>query len=120
MRMRLLVVEDEADLATLLARRLALKGHDVHVCSDGMQALEVAAAVQPEAVLTDIAMPGMDGWELAKALRSRSSKQRFLLVAISGYQSPADYERSAEAGIDYHLAKPNYFEKLTEILESLG
>lgn len=118
--MRLLVVEDEADLATLLARRLALKGHDVHVCSDAMQALEVAAAVQPDAILTDIAMPGMDGWELARALRARSSEDQFLLVAISGYQSPEDYARSAEAGIDYHLAKPNYFDRLTEILESVS
>ncbi|HWB12007.1 MAG TPA: response regulator [Pirellulales bacterium] len=114
--MRILIVDDERELADMLARRLAMEGHDVHVCNDGWTAIEMATLVKPDAVLTDLAMPGMDGWQFALRLRQALRSATPLLVAISAYQDGEHFARSRSAGIDFHLAKPRYFEQLHEIL----
>ncbi|HVX10125.1 MAG TPA: response regulator [Pirellulales bacterium] len=114
--MRILVVDDDRDLAELLGRRLVLEGHDVDVCTDGWTALEMARLVHPDAVLTDLAMPGIDGWQLASRLRESLRSEVPLIVAISAYQTGDDYGRSRSAGIDFHLAKPRYFDELRRIL----
>lgn len=114
--MRILIVDDERDLADMLARRLALEGHEVHVCNDGWTAIEMASLVKPDAVLTDLAMPGMDGWQLASRLHQSLPSETPLIVAISAYQHDEHFARSRSAGIDFHLAKPRYFEQLHEIL----
>ena len=113
---RILVVDDERDLAEMLARRLTQDGHEVHVSTDGWTAIEMATLVRPDAVLTDLAMPGIDGWQLATRLREALYPDAPLIVAISAYQSGDDYIRSRAAGIDFHLGKPRYFEQLREIL----
>ena len=115
--MRILIVDDERDLAEMLARRLVLEGHEVHVCHDGWTAIEMATLVKPDAVLTDLAMPGMDGWQLASRLHQALPADTPLIVAISAYQDGEHFARSRSAGIDFHLAKPRYFEQLHEILE---
>lgn len=114
--MRLLIIDDERELAELLARRLAIDGHEVHVCTDGWTAIQMANLVKPDAILTDLAMPGMDGWQLAARLREILYPEKPLLIAISAYQSDIDYGRSRAAGIDFHLGKPRYFEQLRQIL----
>lgn len=115
--MRILVIDDEPELAELLARRLTLDGHEVHVCTDGWTAIQLANLVKPNAILTDLAMPGMDGWQLALRLREALYPEKPLLVAISALQGIDDYGRSRAAGIDFHLGKPSYFEQLRQILD---
>lgn len=115
--MHILIVDDERDLAEMLARRLALEGHEAHVCHDGWTAIEMAMLVRPDAVLTDLAMPGMDGWQLASRLREALQPDAPLIIAVSAYQSGEHFARSRSAGIDFHLAKPRYFEQLRQILD---
>ncbi|HVX12192.1 MAG TPA: response regulator [Pirellulales bacterium] len=114
--MRLLVVEDEADCAFVLAKRLEMRGHAVRVCNNACSALAAAPEFHPDAVLLDIGLPGMDGWQLAPLLRDALQDEELLLIAISGFQTEKDFLRSRAAGIDYHLPKPNYFDRLLELL----
>jgi two-component system CheB/CheR fusion protein len=105
-RLRVLIVEDNGD-ATLSTRMLIeMDGHEVHVARDGIAALEAAAAVDPDVILLDIGLPGLSGYEVAERLKGRKAKKRVLLVAVTGYATEADRERSAAAGIDLHLLKP--------------
>ncbi|HUP90786.1 MAG TPA: ATP-binding protein [Solimonas sp.] len=103
---RVLVVDDNVDGAQLLAASLSLLGHDVRVAGDGASALLAAAEFQPQVVLLDIALPGMDGYEVARRLRRVHPGAGMRLVALTGYAQHADRVRSAEAGFDEHLAKP--------------
>jgi DNA-binding response OmpR family regulator len=119
MEMRLLVVEDQPDCALVLARRLEIQGHDVRICNNPCSALLTAPEFQPDAILLDLGLPEMDGWQLAPLLRDALVGKAVVLIAVSGFQSENDFMRSRAAGIDYHLPKPNYFDRLAEILASL-
>jgi signal transduction histidine kinase/CheY-like chemotaxis protein len=103
---RVLVVEDNVDAAESLATLLRLWGHDVRVVHDGLEALDAAQAYQPEVVLLDIGLPGLDGYQVAERLRSEVGLDHALLVAMTGYGQPEDRRRSREAGIDHHFVKP--------------
>ena len=103
---RVLVVDDNIDSAESLALLLRLKGYDVEVAHDGPAALEAAVSFQPEAVLLDIGLPGLDGFQVAGELRLRPPTERALLVALTGYGQEDDQRRSREAGFDHHLVKP--------------
>jgi DNA-binding response OmpR family regulator len=115
--MRLLVVEDQEDCAFVLAKRLQMQGHEVRVCNNACSALLAAPEFKPDAILLDIGLPEMDGWQLAPLLRDSLASRPVKLIAISGFQSDNDFMRSRAAGIDHHLTKPNYFERLSEILQ---
>jgi PAS domain S-box-containing protein len=104
-RMRILVVDDNRDTATSGALLLKMLGHEVEVAFDGPSALEMARTFQPEAMLLDIGLPGMTGYEVAKKLRDEGF-QKTRIVAVSGYGQPEDRQRSQEAGCDDHLVKP--------------
>lgn len=118
-RFRLLVVDDNKDVATALATLLRLQGHDVQVVHDGQTALEVARAFRPALVFLDIGMPGMDGYEVARRLRSMHDLENCVLVAVTGWGQQEDRRRSAAAGFDYHLIKPLAAEVLQEMLSAL-
>src|SRR5262249_33866753 len=96
---RILVVDDNADAADGLSYFLAMSGHEVRTAYDGREALAAARAYRPEAVLLDIGMPGMDGYEVARRLRQEPGLERALLVALTGYGQEEDRRRSREAGI---------------------
>jgi CheY-like chemotaxis protein len=115
-RLRVLVVEDHEDTAASTALVLRLYGHDVQVASDGRMALQLMDAQAPDVVLLDLGLPRMDGWEVAKQIRSQATYKRPLLVAISGYGREADRLRSTEAGIDLHLVKPIDPDQLKDLL----
>jgi len=104
--LRILVVDDNEDAADSAAMLLQLSGHDVRVAYSGTTALETAFAGQPHAVLLDLALPRMDGYEVARRLRQIPGLENVLLVAVSGYGREADRQRSSEAGFDAHLLKP--------------
>ena len=104
---RILIVDDNEDAATSLARLLSmLDGHSVQVAHDGPSALALAADFEPEVVILDIGMPGMDGYEVARRFRARPESQQTRLLALSGWGQEKDRERSRAAGFEHHLVKP--------------
>jgi CheY-like chemotaxis protein len=115
-RLSVLVVDDIADAADSLALLLELHGHRVRTAYDGPSALEVAGANATDVVFIDLAMPGMDGWKLARLLREEAGANQPFVVALSGFAGPEYVRRSGEAGIDLHLVKPVEAEKLVDIL----
>lgn len=90
--------------------------HQVVVAHDGVQGLRMALEFRPEVVLCDIGLPGMDGYEVARALRANEQLGHVYLVALTGYALPEDLARAQEAGFHDHLAKPPNIERLVEIL----
>ncbi len=113
---RILVVDDNRDAAMAMAQLLEIAGHSVREAYDGEAALEAAAAFIPDAVLLDIGLPGLDGYEVAKRLREDPTLNRAMLVAISGYCQEEDRRRSREAGFDHHLAKPTDYRELLDLI----
>jgi CheY-like chemotaxis protein len=102
---KILVVDDNADAAQSLAVLLRLRGHEVQVALGGAEALQAANESMPELVLLDIGMPDIDGYEVARRLRSRFNSG-LTLVALTGWGTEQDRRRSREAGFDHHLTKP--------------
>lgn len=116
--MRVLVVDDNVDAAESLAEILRLLGAGVDVAHDGAQALGVAAAGPPDAVLLDIGLPGMDGYETAREWRRRFGDGA-QLIALTGYGTAEDKRRTAAAGFDGHLVKPVAADEITRLLAQL-
>ena len=112
---RVLVVDDNRDAADSLSLLLQTQGHEVQTAYDGAEALQRASDFQADLVLLDIGLPLMNGFEVARRLRSGGSAAR--LVALSGYGQPEDVQRSREAGFDAHLVKPVDFDRVSEMME---
>jgi CheY-like chemotaxis protein len=104
--MRILVVDDNVDAANTLGLLLRFEGHQVEVAYGAQAALEKARAAAPAMVFMDIAMPGMDGYELAKRLRALPGCAGAALVALSGYPADELAARAGAAGIEFCLTKP--------------
>ncbi|HEX6767282.1 MAG TPA: ATP-binding protein, partial [Polyangiaceae bacterium] len=113
---RILVVDDNADAAESLGALLGFLGADVRTAGDGPTALELFAAYDPMVVFLDIGMPGMDGYEVARRLRSDFPERRPVLVALTGWGQPEDRRRAREASFDHHLVKPADFGALQTLL----
>ncbi|AKJ27550.1 chemotaxis protein methyltransferase CheR [Caldimonas brevitalea] len=105
-RTRVVVADDNIDAAKTLALLLDLEGYEVHVAHDGMQAVELAARVRPQAAFLDIGMPKLDGYGAAAALRREAWGRDLLLVATTGWGQEDDRRRALAAGFDAHLTKP--------------
>jgi CheY-like chemotaxis protein len=97
---------------------LKLKGHDVLVAYDGATGLRMARQFHPEIVICDIGLPGLDGYEVARTLKSSAGLDGSFLIALSGYARPEDVERSYAAGYDRHIAKPPNPEELDRIFSA--
>src|SRR5262249_43743863 len=104
--LRVLVVEDNVDAAETMTRLLQLEGHEVRLANDGPAALTAATAFLPHAVVLDLRLPGMDGYEGPRRLRDRNREPRPVWVAVSGYGGADARRRSQQAGFDHHLVKP--------------
>ena len=113
---RVLVVDDNLDLARGLARLLKLIGHEVRMVHDGPSALEAARSFRPDVVLLDIGLPGMDGFHVARLLRAEDCGRDARIIAISGYGHEEDRRRSREAGFDHYLVKPIDYRSLVPLL----
>ena len=114
--LHVLVADDNRDFADSLATALRQDGHHVRVAYDGSAALALARAELPEVGLFDIGMPGLDGYQLASALRSEPGGRASLLLAITGWGQQADQQRAHEAGFDEHLVKPVDMDRLLALL----
>ncbi len=113
---RILVVDDNVDMAKGMAVLIADSGHDVKLAFDGQEALSVAREFRPSFVLADIGLPGMNGYELAEAFRQEIAFEATVLIAISGYGQYQDRQRALAAGFDHHLIKPFEIEALLPLL----
>jgi CheY-like chemotaxis protein len=116
---RVLIVDDNPDAAESAALLLGMLGHEVETAGDGPSALEAVRTFRPEVVLLDIGLPGMSGYDVARALRARPENRALSLVAVTGYGQDEDRRRSAEAGFDRHLVKPVDPTALARLLASL-
>jgi two-component system CheB/CheR fusion protein len=114
---RVLLVEDSGDVRETLRVLLQLDGHEVHEAADGTTGLEAALRLQPDVAFVDIGLPGMNGYELVRELRSRGDIHPPMLVAMTGYGRAEDRERMEQAGFDAHLIKPVAPERIDEIME---
>jgi CheY-like chemotaxis protein len=114
--LRILIVEDHPDVRTMLKMLLELQGFDVETANDGERGLEMIEFQQPNVAFVDIGLPGIDGYEVARRVRSRPENDAVHLVALTGYGQPKDRQLAAEAGFDCHLAKPVDLNELTHYL----
>ncbi len=105
-RLRILVVEDNADTREILRTMLEGDGHEVYLAGDGPSGLETARAVRPDVALIDIGLPGLDGYEVGRRIRQEEYGKFIRLVAVTGYGQAGDRARSRDAGFDVHLVKP--------------
>lgn len=101
-----LVVDDREDCATSMAHLLRSVGHRVGVARDGSGALSYVASMRPDIVLLDLGLPDIDGYEVARRIRSGNAGDAMALIAVSGYGQPEDIRRAHEAGFDRHFVKP--------------
>jgi PAS domain S-box-containing protein len=115
---RVLVVDDNLDAAHSLRMALQLHGLEVVVAHDGRQALHEAALHTPDAVLLDIGLPGMSGYDVCRELRRQPWGARAVILAMTGWGQQEDRRRSSEAGFDAHLVKPVEHETLLDALAS--
>jgi PAS domain S-box-containing protein len=116
---RVLVVDDNADGAESLAMLLQFDGHETLMAHDGREAIEAAERLRPDVILLDIGLPGMNGYEVCRRIRSTTWGSGIAIVALTGWGQEEDRTRSREAGFDTHMVKPVDHEALTRLLASI-
>ncbi|HEY3357922.1 MAG TPA: ATP-binding protein [Polyangia bacterium] len=118
---RVLIIEDNVDAAESLKEAITFGGrHQVDVAYDGPEGLRKAQELRPDVILCDIGLPGMDGYQVARAVRADPRLRGAHLVALTGYALPEDEQRAAAAGFERHLAKPARLEQLEDVLAASG
>ena len=117
-RRRILIVDDNEDGAESLAMLLQLKGHETHKAHDGIEAIEAAERFRPDAVLLDIGLPRLNGYEVCRRIRKEPWGKDMVLVALTGWGQEEDRHRSREAGFDTHMVKPVDHDVLMKLLTS--
>ncbi|MDP3718951.1 MAG: ATP-binding protein [Acidobacteriota bacterium] len=113
---QVLVVDDSVDTADSLALLLSVSGHRVRTAHDGPSALAAIAQAPPDAVVMDIGLPGIDGYEVARRVRRRPGTDSMVLVAMTGYGQERDRQMARDAGFNHHLVKPADLDELLRIL----
>ncbi len=103
---RVLIVDDEPDNLTLASEFLSFSGATVAVTEHGARLLEMVDEFQPTIILLDLAMPGMDGWEIQRRLRARRELSHIPIIALTAMAMPEDIERAKMAGFDGYITKP--------------
>ena len=113
---RILIVDDSRDGGESLAMLLRVLGAEVALAHSGRGALEYVHTFKPDVVLLDIGMPGMDGYEVARRIRSNPANRGISLIALTGWGQDEDRQRSSAAGFNHHLVKPADIEQLRQLL----
>jgi two-component system, sensor histidine kinase len=116
-QVRVLVVDDNADTAELLSEGLKGRGFQTVVANDGGHALASWRSFDPHVGVLDLGLPGLDGYDVARALRAEYGTRAFL-IAMTGYGQPTDRTRAADAGFDLHMVKPVSLEELVKALDA--
>jgi DNA-binding response OmpR family regulator len=118
-RLRVLVADDDHDLVLSLTTLLRAEGHDAFGVHHGGDVVDSVAEYAPDALLLDIGMPKLSGYEIVRALRERYGSARPVIVAITGRNRPTDRQLSEMVGFDYHFTKPFEPKELLATLSSL-
>jgi signal transduction histidine kinase/ActR/RegA family two-component response regulator/PAS domain-containing protein len=118
--LRVLVVDDNIDGAESLAMLLEIAGHTTHVVHTGPEALPAAREFHPDLIVLDIGLPGMNGYEIARAMRSTPQIANVLLVALTGWGSAEDRRKAHEAGFDHHWTKPVQASEVHAVIAELA
>jgi PAS domain S-box-containing protein len=116
---KILIVDDNLDAAESLGEFLKACGHTIHITHDGASAIDEAARLRPDAVILDIGLPTMNGYQVAQCLRSELGLTSSLLVAVTGYAQERDRMSAQAAGFDHHFAKPLDVNKLAAVLSNM-
>lgn len=114
--LRILIIDDNQDSAEMLQKLMEISGHTAHVAHDGISAVPAALETRPDVILMDIGLPGKDGYQIVKELRSLPEFAAARIVATTGYGRAEDRARCLAAGFDAHLTKPIDHQTLTEVL----
>lgn len=114
--LKVLVVDDNTDAASTLADILRILGHTVRLENDGLSGVRTAADFQPEVILMDLGLPGINGYEAARRIRASEDGRRSRLIAVSGWGQEEDKLRSREAGFDEHWVKPIGLDRLKDLM----
>jgi CheY-like chemotaxis protein len=117
---RILVVDDNRDSADSLRLLLELSGHEVVVAYSGRDGVQAAELYQPDVVLCDLGLPGLDGYGVARKLRDNPATAKARLIAVTAYGRDEDRRRSHEAGFEQHLVKPADPDALQKVLNCPG
>ena len=117
--LKVLVVDDNRDAAILMGRLLKTLGNDVQVVHDGFAALKAAEEFRPEAVLLDIGLPEMDGYETARLMREIPSCKDITIIAVTGWGQEEDREKGRRAGFNHHVVKPADSSTLMHLLSEV-
>jgi CheY-like chemotaxis protein len=117
--MKILVVDDNRDAADACAALLELSGHHVQTAYTGRRALELAQSFRPHALLLDIGLPDLDGYQLAAKIRTAPWGRGIILIAVTGWGQEEDRRRAFDAGFDHHLTKPIAAETVESLLQTL-
>ena len=116
---RALVIDDAPDVTEMIAMLLQYAGYEVVMVYSGAQALDAARAEQFDVLISDIGMPGMNGYDLAEALRALPDYQTTPMIAVTGFTMYEDRERALHSGFDAFLAKPINPRDLLNLVERL-
>ncbi|MRW89255.1 response regulator [Duganella sp. FT80W] len=114
-KMQVLVVDDNQDAADSLTALLELDGFDVRTVYDGAAAIAAVDTRAPDMIVMDLGMPGMDGYETARAIRQKPGAERILMLALTGWGQGDARRRTMEAGFDHHLVKPVELEQIIRL-----
>ncbi len=115
----ILVVEDDEANQELLMRFLRRCGHQVLLAADGIAAVARASEHVPDLILMDLNLPGMDGWEAAKLIRSKPETAQVPIIALTAHRLSGDIEKAIGAGIDAYETKPVVYQRLMKKIEEL-
>jgi len=118
-RFKILVIEDQPDTVHTMERLLAGMGHEVYTALNGEDGVRMAREMHPRVVFSDIGLPGMNGYDVAQAVRSDPEATATFLIAVTGYGQEADMRRALQAGFDRHLVKPIMLDDIERLLQSL-
>src|SRR5688572_1585721 len=113
---RILVVDDNKDAADSLTMILMLKGHEARTANDGPTAITLGAEFLPRVIILDLGMPGLNGYDTARHIRTTPWGKDTLLIALTGWGQPEDKQRCIDAGFDFHLTKPVEPDELAQLL----
>ena len=115
-RRRILVADDNADAAASLGQMLGLLGYEVRTANDGVAAVAAAADFRPAAILLDIGMPRLNGYEACRRIRAQPGGGAAVIAALTGWGQDEDRRRSQEAGFDHRMVKPADPDALMKLL----
>jgi two-component system CheB/CheR fusion protein len=115
---RIVIVDDDVDTTNTLTMLLQMKGYEVIRCYAGADAIEKACSFHVEVVILDLAMPEVDGYEVARQLRQSDACKDTLLIAVTGYADEEHHQRAMQVGFDHYFIKPVDFAVLHDVLEA--